>query len=188
MSSICFSAKAQESASNALNGNLEDRFEYVFKKSSKYENYKVISISNFNYLRKSALDSINFYKQEIATSKAKIEDITAQVDNLNAELQSARAEINQLNESLKTTSFLGITLNKGLFNMIVFGVVSGLLLLLVLFIMKFRSAKTDSNVAIGNLSRVEDEYTEYKRKAMEKEQQLGRRLQDEINKNKKDKQ
>lgn len=184
---VCFSANAQDDTSGTLSGSLEDRFEYVFKKSSRYETYKVISISNFNYLKKSALDSVSFYKQEIEASKAKINDITAKADNLNTELQTAKAEINQLKESLKTTSFFGVNLNKGLFNMIVFGVVSGLVLFLILFVMKFRSAKTESDVAVENLARTEEEYEEYRRKAMEKEQQLGRKLQDEINKNKKDK-
>lgn len=183
--SVCVSAHAQKMTANALDGSLEERFDYVYKKSSSYENYKVVSIANFNHLKKSTLDSINFYKKEIDASKNKIQDITANVESLTQELQSAKTEITQLKNSLKTTTFLGVTMNKGLYNMVMVGIISGLLLLLVMFIMKFRSAKTQAGVAVENLSRIEEEYADYKRKAMEKEQQLGRKLQDEINKNKK---
>src|SRR5690606_41847119 len=65
---------------------------------------------------KSTLDSINFYKKEIDASKNKIQDITANVESLTQELQSAKTEITQLKNSLKTTTFLGVTMNKGLFN------------------------------------------------------------------------
>src|SRR5690606_27456848 len=96
-----------------------------------------------------------------------------------------KEDFSKVNKEKNNVSFFGISLDNDLFNIIILGIVAFLGLLLSLFIMKFKSAKVEAKVAVDNLSKVEDEYVDYKRKAMEKEQQLGRRLQDEINKHKK---
>ncbi len=183
--SFCIPLKAQEE-SDPLKGNLEKQFEHVFQRSQKYQNYKVISISHFNHLKKSSSDTLKLYKEEVSGLESKIDELTNNGEALNKELQFRNQEIEELVQAQKVVSFLGININKGLFSTVIVGVVSALLILLILFVMKFKSARTQANDAVSGLSRLEDEYVDYKRKAMEKEQQLGRKLQDEINKNRKD--
>lgn len=187
--SVCIAVKAQNTdaqETDPLKGKLEDQFEYVFKRSQNFQNYKVVLTSNFNHLKKSSLDTLRLYKEEVNVLESKINALTSDTDSLLKELQTRSEEIEKLKQAGEIVSFLGVNINKGLFNMIAFGGVGLLLLLLILFIMKFKSAKTQANSAVEGLSRLEEEYVDYKRKAMEKEQQLGRRLQDEINKNRKD--
>lgn len=184
--SLCFYVSLKAQNTDPLKASLDEQFEHVFQKSQKYQNYKVVSINNFNHLKKSSLDTLKFYKQDSKSLILKIDEVTNQVDVLHKELQLKNQEIKGLLEAQKSVSFLGVNINKNLFSVVILSVVGGLLLLLVLFIMKFKSAKSQANDAVDRLSRVEDEYVEYKRKSMEKEQQLGRKLQDEINKNRKD--
>lgn len=171
-------------ASETLNGTLEQQFDYVYKKSNNYEIYKIVSKKHFEHLKKSSIDSVKIYKNEISTLNSKLASETQERSNLTQELNSLKESFLKVSEEKDSVSFFGISLNNNLFNMIILGVVIFLGLLLVLFVMKFKTAKSESKVAVENLSKVEDEYVDYKRKAMEKEQQLGRKLQDEINKHK----
>ena len=50
------------------------------------------------------------------------------------------------------------------------------------FIMQFKNSNSQTQVAKQNLKIAEDELEELRRKALEKEQKLGRMLQDERNK------
>ena len=182
---IGFAQDSTSQSSETLNGNLEHQFDYVYKKSNNYEAYRVVSKKHFEHLKKSSLDSVKVYKNQINTLNSKIRITSSERDSLTQELASLKQDFSKVNEEKNNVSFFGISLDNDLFNIIVLGIVAFLGLLLSLFILKFKNAKTESRVAIDNLSKVEDEYVDYKRKAMEKEQQLGRRLQDEINKHKK---
>jgi|SRR5690554_4389875 len=180
-----FAQSSETQSSESLNGSLEQQFDYVFKKSNSYEIYKVVSRNNFEHLKKSSLDSVRVYKNEINILNSKLTSEIQERDNVTKELANLKEDFSKVNKEKNNVSFFGISLDNGLFNMIILGILIFLGLLLALFIMKFKSARTESKVAVDNLSKVEDEYVDYKRKAMEKEQQLGRRLQDEINKNRK---
>lgn len=171
--------------SETLNGTLEQQFDYVYKKSNNYETYRVVSKKHFEHLKKSSIDSVKIYKNEISTLNSKLASETQERSNLTQELNNLKESFSKVSKEKDSVSFFGITLNNNLFNIIVLGAYIFLILFLVLFVMKFKKAKSESKVAIENLSKVEDEYVDYKRKAMEKEQQLGRKLQDEINRNKK---
>lgn len=182
---IGFAQDSTSQSSETLNGNLEQQFNYVYKKSNNYEAYRVVSKSHFEHLKKSSLDSVRVYKNQISVLNSRIAATSSERDSLTQELASVKEDFYKVNEEKNNVSFFGISLDNNLFNIIVLGIVAFLGLLLSLFILKFKNAKTESKVAVDNLSKVEDEYVDYKRKAMEKEQQLGRRLQDEINKHKK---
>lgn len=187
LSGLTLTVSAQNSEiqpSENLNGTLEQQFDYIYKRSNNYEIYKVVSKKNFEHLKKSSLDSIRVYKNEINTLNSKLSSEIQERDNLSTQLTSLKEDYLKVNEEKESVSFFGIRLDNNLFNMIILGVFIFLGLLLFFFIMKFKSAKSEARIAVDNLTKVEEEYADYKRRAMEKEQQLGRRLQDEINKHK----
>lgn len=187
LSGLTLTVSAQNSEiqpSENLNGTLEQQFDYIYKRSNNYEIYKVVSKKNFEHLKKSSLDSIRVYKNEINTLNSKLSSEIQERDNLSTQLTSLKEDYLKVNEEKESVSFFGIRLDNNLFNMIILGVFIFLGLLLFFFIMKFKSAKSEARIAVDNLTKVEEEYADYKRRAMEKEQQLGRRLQDEINRHK----
>lgn len=187
LSGLTLTVSAQDSEiqpSENLNGTLEQQFDYIYKRSNNYEIYKVVSKKNFEHLKKSSLDSIRVYKNEINTLNSKLSSEIQERDNLSTQLTSLKEDYLKVNEEKESVSFFGIRLDNNLFNMIILGVFIFLGLLLFFFIMKFKSAKSEARIAVDNLTKVEEEYADYKRRAMEKEQQLGRRLQDEINRHK----
>ena len=84
-------------------------------------------------------------------------------------------------------SFLGILVSKATYNVILWTIIAGLLGLLLLFIYKFRRSNILTQIAKSNLSELETEYEDHRRRALEREQRISRQLQDEINRYKKSK-
>ena len=84
-------------------------------------------------------------------------------------------------------SFLGMQVAKATYNFILWTVITGLLMMLLFFIYKFRNSNILTQEARTSLSELELEYEDHRRRALEREQKISRQLQDEINKYKKPK-
>ena len=66
-------------------------------------------------------------------------------------------------------------------------IVFALVLILVFFIYKYKQSNVLTKEAKKNLAENEAEFDEYRKKSLEKQQKLGRQLQDEKNKQNKNK-
>ena len=79
-------------------------------------------------------------------------------------------------------SLFGLLLNKTTYNSILWGLIGVLLISLLFFIYKFKNSNVLTNEAKASLVDVEQEFEQFRKKTLEKEQKLRRQLQDEINK------
>ena len=82
-------------------------------------------------------------------------------------------------------SFFGIQISKGGYNVIMWIIVLILLVLFMLFVVRFRRSNILTQEAKLALAELETEYEEHRRKSLEREQKISRKLQDELNKQKK---
>ena len=80
--------------------------------------------------------------------------------------------------------FLGMPLSKSTHSILVWFIIIILILLLLLFIFKYNRSHLLTKEAKQNLKNLDADYENYKRLALEKQQKLGRQLQDEKNKHK----
>lgn len=180
---------AQDSIQNrsqaSMSGTLDKQFDYVVQKSNNFQEYKVVKKDFLTILKRNSLDSVNRFKTELGDLKAEFSKHSATIQQLKDTLETTQLELDKLKIAQDNVSFLGTQVSKANYNMIMWGIVSVLLLILVVFLFQLKGAKSTANDAKNNLDKLEDDFEEYKRKALEKEQKLGRQLQDEINKQKK---
>jgi len=80
--------------------------------------------------------------------------------------------------------FLGVQTTKATYSIVMWSFVVLLLSFLGFFIFKFNQSNTITKEAKGNLKELELEFEEHRRKALEREQKVMRKLQDELNKKK----
>lgn len=178
---------ASKPSTASKNGTIENQFDLVIQKSNNYQDFKVVKKEDLNLLKKNSMDSIAKFKTALNELKVKFSAHDAIVKGLNDSLQVVKTELKELKSAQNTVDFLGTPVSKSSYNLIMWGTVSVLLLLLILSLFQMRSAKSNSKSAHDELGKLEEEYDDYKRKALEKEQKLGRQLQDEINKQSKPK-
>jgi septal ring factor EnvC (AmiA/AmiB activator) len=164
---------------------LDEQFVDVIDKSNRYEDYKVVKRYKLDLLKKSVNDTIGALESTIS-------DLESNVSTLQNELAQSQANLAKTNESLENSksaennmSLFGIQTSKGSYNTIMFAIIAGLLALLLIFMYRFKSSNSITKEANNKLAEIEAEFESHRSRALEREQQIRRKLQDELNKNKK---
>ncbi|MGB5272228.1 MAG: tRNA (guanine-N1)-methyltransferase [Eudoraea sp.] len=186
---------AQQSAEQEVlsldSGSIESQFEYLYTKSGNYnaegKRYEVVRIINLDKLKKNVLDSLNALNKKEIELKNTISNHEATISSLNSKLIETTDNLSTVTNEKDSMSLLGAQVSKGTYNVILWTVIIGLLMLFFLFVYKFRRSNILTQVAKANLSELETEYEDHRRRALEREQRISRQLQDEINKYKKSK-
>ncbi len=169
--------------------SIQGQFNVLKKKSTNYnqngKRYEVVRLLQLNALQKNILDSIDTANSTIGTLKATIAENETEISALNSKLNEATTNLNKLTEEKDSMPFLGSMVSKGTYKLITWSIILVLVIFLALFVYKFRNSNTLTRLAKSNLSDLEEEYEQHRRRALEREQKISRKLQDEINKNKK---
>ena len=172
-------------------GAISGQFDYISKKSGNYRadgvRYEVVKETNLYKLRKNVLDSIAEMNKKTGELKATIAGHETTISSLNKKLDETTTNLTSVTEEKDSMSFLGIQVSKGTYNFILWTIIAGLFVLLGLFIYRFRNSNILTQEAKQNLSELEIEYEDHRRRALEREQKISRQLQDELNRQKKSK-
>ncbi|WP_298367284.1 hypothetical protein [uncultured Lutibacter sp.] len=167
-------------------GSVNNQFENLINNSNKYQDYKVVKLNWLLKLKSNVQDSLNASKKEIISSSNVINKQLKTIDSLNIALKHSKTEITELNTKIESISLFGLQIEKELFKTIIFSIIGILILLLGLFISKFNKSNSVTKQTKRDLKELEEEYDDHRKKALEREQKVMRRLQDELNKQKKD--
>lgn len=187
------SAQAQEDEEELSldKGSVDSQFEFVFNKSGNYradgKRYEVVRTISLDKLRANVMDTLSGFNTRAAELKATIAGNESTIASLEKKLEDTTNSLAAVTEEKDNMSFLGIDVSKGTYNAILWTIIASLLVLLLFFIYKFRNSNYLTQEAKTNLSELETEYEDHRRRALEREQKISRQLQDEINKYKKQK-
>lgn len=161
---------------------IEGQFDELVDKSGNWEKFKLVKKESIYTFKKSLLDSLSGQKSLL---REKLDTISAQssrIKELNLNIQNLQSELDKEKNRNDSIDFLGITIEKGVYSIIVWGIIVILAILLVVFISRFTSSNSITRGALKDLEDLQNEYEEYRTKAIEREQKVRRQLQDEINK------
>ncbi|RKF04646.1 hypothetical protein C8N26_0031 [Tenacibaculum lutimaris] len=172
---------AQENLPEQPN-TVENQFNELYKKSNNYQIYKVIKKNEYLRLQKSILDSIKVIKTDAASKQVKINEQQKSITELQTKIDTLNTDLATSIGKEDAISFIGIPLDKATYNTIVWGIIFSLLAGLAFFIYRFNNSNVVTKETKSLLADTEEEFEQYKRKSIEKEQKLRRQLQDEINK------
>ena len=173
-----------ESNSASIDGTLANQFDYVIQKSNNFQEYKVVKRDYLMLLKKNSLDSVGRFKNELISLKSQFSNHASIVAQLKDTLKTTNEELTTLKTAQDNVSLFGSPISKTNYNIVMWGIVIVLFLILIVFLFQLKSAKAIAHEVKNNVEKIEEEFEDYKHKALEKEQKLGRQLQDEINKHK----
>lgn len=175
---FCGVLSAQENGKEDINS----QFEKLLKDANNYQDYKVIKQYKINSLKKNTINRIEGLKTEIDSAKVTIENQKTQINNLQDTLNTTNANLKKVNLEKDQINFFGLPTDKGTYQSIMWLIVLGLVLILLFFIYRFKKSNSLTREAKDKLHKNEEEFEMYRKKALEKQQVLGRQLQDERNK------
>lgn len=178
---LSYFTNAQESTTQDT--TIKDQFNETIDEAGNYQDYKVVKLVKLNELKSAAVKRINGLNDTITELQTTISDLESNIKNLSDQLNSTQTKVDELKDAKDSVSLLGISVDKFTYNLILWSIIAALLLFMVIFIFKYKNANEVTRAAQSNLSLVENELESYKRRSMEKEQQLSRQLMDERKKN-----
>lgn len=185
---FCFSMSTLFSQTTVFKDsmNLNQQFDYLIKKSNRYQDYRVVKKTWLFKLKKNVNDSLNIYRETIGTNKKNIALQQENINSLTTSNNKANASIEELKNTKESVSLLGVNVSKLVFKIILYSVIGLLTLLLAFFVYKYKKSNSITKETLIKLSEAENEHEDYRRRALEREQKIMRKLQDEINKQKRE--
>lgn len=178
---LSYFTNAQESTAQTT--TIKDQFNETIDEAGNYQDYKVVKLVKLNELKSATVKRINGLNDTITQLQTTISDLETNIKNLTDQLNSTQTKVDELKDAKDSVSLLGISVDKFTYNLILWSIIAALLLFMIIFIFKYKNANDVTRGAQTNLKLVEDELEAYKRRSMEKEQQLSRQLMDERKKN-----
>ncbi|MEL4455077.1 tRNA (guanine-N1)-methyltransferase [Lutimonas vermicola] len=166
------------------NGTIESQFDYLYRKSSSYQEYKVVKKTFYQKIKGNVLDSMQALKKDLGDTKKLVEVQASEIKSLKADLLTTNNNLTSVTKEKDNIKFLGIPMTKSSYNSLLWTIIFSLVALLLFFIFRFRSSNAITVQARDLLSDTEKEFEAYKAKALEREQKVRRELQDELNKQK----
>jgi len=184
--SNAISQEEQKTIPDALKTEkIDQQFNILIDKSGRYQDYKVIKRIHIDKLKANTLDSLKTLTAKLNTSNQKISEQQVTINGLEEGLAKTNEKLANVTEEKDNMNFLGMAVTKSSYNTIMFSIIGVLILLLAIFIFKFKNSNAITIKAKKSLSEIEEEFEDHRRRSLEREQKVMRKLQDEINKQRK---
>lgn len=181
---LVFTQNQTEEKLSLNSGTIDNQFEYVITKSNRYQDYKVVKKTWLYALKAHTLDSLKAVKKQLDDTKLTVESQNKEVQDLKTNLDDTKSTLNQTNLEKDSMSLFGMQMSKSRYNVLIWSIIGTLFALLLFFIFKYKNSNAVTHRAKLSLVETEEEFEEHRKRALEREQKVMRRLQDEINKQK----
>ena len=160
---------------------LDKQYETLMKVSTTYQEYKVIKHVRLNAFWKNIQDSIQTAKVEQQALKQEIKELNNELLATQNNLGEVTANLEASNHDRDRIDFIGIPLTKAFYNSVVWGIIFILGGLAILFFFRFNKSNSITRSTKKEADTLFNEYDNYKKNTRDKELQLKRELQTDIN-------
>lgn len=174
--SLCSFAQEKNTEANTI----DTQFNTIYRKSTSYQEYKVIGKIAYKDLQKNVLDSIKKLNTELKSKNTQISTQNSAIKKLDTDNNELTTKLTDAIDKENSIVLFGIQLSKGMYAVILFTIIIVLLISLVYYIYRFKKSNVLTVDAKYNLEEVEHEFNFFRKKSLEREQKLRRQLQDEI--------
>lgn len=175
-----FSINAQEYKDGET--PIADEFTNLMENSNDYQGFKVVDYDALAGLKAKTSEYIGNLKNEITSQKNTIDQQQDEIAELKERLESSTKNLAGVTAEKDAITFLGMPFSKSGYTALMWGIILALVLALLFFIFRYKRGHAQTSEAREKLAITEKEFEVYRAKALEKEQRLGRLLQDERNK------
>jgi len=153
-------------------GSLESQLTYIQEKTRIYNDFRAIREDIFLKMKGNALDSLNEAKLEIATLNSRLTERNFQIETLNSDLGRAKNERDEAIRNKDSFSFLGMQLNKILYNTIVWFIILGLAVLVVILFLLYKRTRIVTVQTKKGFDEILNEFEAHKKSSREKYEKL----------------
>jgi len=151
---------------------LENQLDYVHSNTRVYNNFRAIRDDVFLKMKNNVIDTLVAEKLQVAQLNSRLSERNFQIETLNTDLNRAKNERDEAIKNKNSLSFLGINMNKTLYNSVMWFIVLGLAAFAIIMLALFRRSNTVTSQTKSELEVTQNEFTEYRKSAREKYEKL----------------
>ncbi len=166
-------------------GTLDNRFNYLYKTSTNYKEYKVISKRGFTTLQKNVTDSMSLFKATLVDKNNLIALQNTKIDAFKTEAELQNEQLKLAEKNKNSIQAFGKKVHKTTYHLLVMTILLILLASTAYFLFQYNNSLTQTKASKKALNDVQFELEVFQKKALNQQQVLNRKLQDEILKNQK---
>jgi tetrahydromethanopterin S-methyltransferase subunit B len=152
--------------------SLDSQLEYLQERTRIYNGFRAIRDDIFLKMQGNALDSLNKEKLEVARLSSELTERNFQIETLKSDLTRAKNERDQAIRTKDSFSALGIQMQKGLYNTILWIIVLGLVIVGILLFLMFKRSYVVTVQTKKELDNIQDEYEDHRKTSREKYEKL----------------
>lgn len=145
------------------------------------DGYKMIAKYRLDELWKNVMDTLRKEKSDRKNLQQKITEQEKTVNYLKTEISGKEASLTENTNKVNEINVLGISFEKGTYNIMMWSIVCALAIALVIVIARSGKNINEARHRTELYNEIADEYQAFKSKSVEKERKLARELQDERN-------
>lgn len=161
---------------------LNEQFENLVEKANSWQSYKIIDRAKLGKYQKNVIDSLENIKAKIQEQQNIISKHNEEVKKLNENIAELKSNLERTQNEKDSVNFLGILLSKSTYSLMMWSFLLVLACLLLFYVYKYINGSAITKKSQQDLRELQEEYENYRKSAIEREQKVRRQLQDEINK------
>jgi hypothetical protein len=161
-------------------GSIESQFNYVLYRSEKYEDYKMVKSWWLYTLKAQVLDTLKALHENLRDTQNLLSAKNTEINSLVTDMKSLNDELNIALKEKSSMKLLGIRMDKIVYNSILWLIIAALLAILLTFIVLFKRSNAITLRTKSELIETRNEYEDYRKRNLVREQQIVRQLYDEI--------
>jgi hypothetical protein len=166
-------ASAQSGALAVLDSaTLEAQLDYVQGNTRIYENFRAIREDVFQKMKGNVIDTLNEEKLLVAQLNSRLSERNFNIETLETELGRTQNERDEAIKNKNSLSFIGINMNKAVYNSVMWFIVLGLAAFAVIMLVLFRRSHVVTSQTKDELETTQEEFDQYRRNAREKYEKL----------------
>lgn len=180
--SLLFVSATVQAQDDRPKGTIEDQFEIIVENSSRYQDFKVVKETSLRALRSNVIDTLKKLKNTIKDDNKVILAHKADMDSVKAELVNTNNKLEETLREKNSVSLLGIPMSKDAYSTTMWTIFFILAFVLIIFIILF---KRSNKITVQNKQDLEEtrmEFEKFRKRALEREQELSRNHLAELNK------
>jgi hypothetical protein len=141
---------------------IQEQIKYVEDHTRIYENYRAIREDMFQKINGNLMDTLLAEKSRVTALQNLTSDLNSKTDSLNALLGTTRINLEEITTTKNKIRVLGVEINKGAYNTIMWVVVGGLAFILVIGFLVFKRNLVVLLRTEKDLKELKDEFAAYK--------------------------
>jgi hypothetical protein len=159
---------------------IEGQFQYVYQKSSTFEDYKMVKTWHYARLKSHVLDTLKMKEAMIADARNEIKTKGIKIDSLVTAIEQTHVNLDKALKERDSFSFLGMSIQKAGYNSMVWSVIGLLTAALLIFLFLYRRSFVTISHTKSDLDEIKTEFETFRKRALEREEGIVRKYHNEL--------